>query len=95
MHNNNHMDRSMLTNMVEILKARTQPTTFYKVKAHVNIKGNEQGDKLAKLGPKKTTPLLQNHMNSHIPHHSVSKRAYGHDPYNGHTKAMSNVSKHI
>ena len=33
----NHADKTILTNMVEILKIRTQPITFHKVKAHINI----------------------------------------------------------
>jgi hypothetical protein len=33
-----------------MLQTRTQTTTLHKVKAHANISGNEQADKLAKLG---------------------------------------------
>jgi hypothetical protein len=33
-----------------MLQSRTQPTTLHKVKAHTNISGNEQADRLAKLG---------------------------------------------
>jgi len=51
--NNNHADKTILTSMVEMLKNRTQPTTIYKVKAHININGNEQADQLAKNGAKK------------------------------------------
>ena len=51
---NNHADKTILTNMVEILKTRTQPTTFHKVKAHINIEGNEKADKLAKTGARLT-----------------------------------------
>jgi hypothetical protein len=36
--------------MVKILQTRTQPITLYKVRAHVNIDGNEKADKLAKEG---------------------------------------------
>jgi ribonuclease HI len=50
---NNHPDKIILTNMVDILKTRTHPTTFHKVKAHINIVGNEQADKLAKIGATK------------------------------------------
>jgi hypothetical protein len=39
--------------MVDMLKKRTQPTTISKVKAHINIEGNEQVDLLAKNGAKK------------------------------------------
>ena len=35
-----------------MLKNRTQPTTIYKVKAHINIEGNEQADGFAKNGTK-------------------------------------------
>ena len=33
-----------------MLQARTQTTTLHKVKAHTNISGNEQANKLAKMG---------------------------------------------
>ena len=36
--------------MVQILQNRTQPITLYKVRAHVNIDGNERVYKLAKEG---------------------------------------------
>ena len=52
-HHNNHADKTILTDMVKMLKTRTQPTTIYKFKAHINIQGNEQADILAKNGIKK------------------------------------------
>ena len=36
--------------MIKILQNRTQPITLYKVRAHVNVDGNEKADKLAKYG---------------------------------------------
>ena len=36
--------------MVQLLQNRTQPITLYKVRAHINIDGNGQADKLAKEG---------------------------------------------
>ena len=39
--------------MVKMLQNHTQPTTIYKVKAHINIEGNEQADALAQIGTKK------------------------------------------
>ena len=39
--------------MVNILKTRTQPSTFYKVKAHINIERNEQAYILTKIRPRK------------------------------------------
>ena len=57
---NNHVDKIILTNKVEILKTCTQPTTFYiEVKAHINIQRNEQADKLVKIGAKKYTSSLK------------------------------------
>lgn len=46
-HHNNHYDKNILTTMVEMLKNRKQPTTIYKVKAHINIAGNGQAYILA------------------------------------------------
>jgi hypothetical protein len=36
--------------MINMLSLRIQPTVIVKVKAHSNIEGNEQADKLAKIG---------------------------------------------
>ena len=46
---NNHLDKIVLQEIVELLLQRTQLTTLYKVKAHANIEGNEKVDKLAKI----------------------------------------------
>jgi hypothetical protein len=50
---NNHADKTILKEMVEMINKRTQPTTIYKVKAHAKINGNEQAYQLAKDGTKK------------------------------------------
>jgi ribonuclease HI len=50
---NNHADKTILEEMVKMLKQRTQPTTIYKVKAHTKINGNEHADQLAKEGTMK------------------------------------------
>ena len=49
---NNHPDKTILESIIKMLQSRTQPTTLHKVKAHTNISGNEQADKLAKMGYK-------------------------------------------
>ena len=50
---NNHLDKTILQEIVEFLQQRTQPTTLYKVQAHTNIEGNEKADELAKEGREK------------------------------------------
>ena len=47
---NSHPDKKILESIVKMLQDRTQTTTLHKVKAHTNISGNEQADKLAKMG---------------------------------------------
>jgi ribonuclease HI len=41
---NNHLDKTILTLIVELLKNRTTPITLHKVRAHTNIQGNEEAD---------------------------------------------------
>lgn len=40
--------------MVQMLQSRIETTTLHKVRAHANIKGNEQADTLVKWGAKLT-----------------------------------------
>ena len=47
---NSHPDKKILEAIIKMLQSRTQITTLHKVKAHTNISGNEQADKLAKMG---------------------------------------------
>ena len=47
---NGHSDKTILASMVQMLQARTQPISLHKVRAHVNIDGNEKADELAKTG---------------------------------------------
>ena len=47
---NSHPNKIILEYVVRMLQTRTQRTTLHKVKAHANISGSEQADKLAKLG---------------------------------------------
>ena len=51
---NSHPDKTILMSMVQMLQSRTQITTLHKVRAHANIDGNEQADKLAKEGREKS-----------------------------------------
>ena len=44
----NHADRTILSDMVEMLQKRTNILTIYKVKAHSNITINDKADELAK-----------------------------------------------
>ena len=47
---NSHPDKTILDAIVKMLQIRTEVTTLHKVRAHANITGNEQADKLAKQG---------------------------------------------
>ena len=47
---NNHPDKTILQEIVELLQQRTQLTTLYKVRAHANIVGNEKANELTKEG---------------------------------------------
>ena len=67
---NNHPDKTILSEMIELLQNRTQPTTLYKVRAHANIDGNEQANKLAKEGN------LKSHSNAHMPHKFAHSTPY-------------------
>jgi hypothetical protein len=49
---NNHPDKTVLASIVNMLKNRTAITHLHKVRAHTNIIGNEEADKLAKEGSK-------------------------------------------
>jgi ribonuclease HI len=49
---NNHPDKTILASIVNMLKNCTTTTHLYKVRAHTNIIGNEEADKLAKEGSK-------------------------------------------
>jgi ribonuclease HI len=53
---NSHPDQVTLASTVQLLQNRSQPITLYKVKAHVNIDGNEQAYKLAKEGLARPCP---------------------------------------
>jgi ribonuclease HI len=49
---NNHPNKTILALIVKLLKNRVAPTTLHKVRAHTNIIGNEEAEKLAKEGNK-------------------------------------------
>jgi hypothetical protein len=37
---NNHLDKTILSQIVSMLQSRSQPTALHKVKAHAHITGN-------------------------------------------------------
>ena len=77
---NNHLDKTILEEIVNFYIHRTQPTTLYKVRAHVNIIGNDETDTLAKES------TLKEHSNASQPHefaHSTLyyyQREFGNNP---------------
>jgi ribonuclease HI len=65
---NNHPDKTILALIVKLLTNRTAPTILHKVRAHTNIKGNEEADKLAKESSKidlENDMSTQAHENAH------------------------------
>jgi ribonuclease HI len=62
--------------MVQLLQNRTQPITLYKVRAHVNIDGNEQANKLAKEGLELEHKIAIHPYEPMLPH-TITKRTYG------------------
>jgi ribonuclease HI len=49
---NNHPDKTILASLAHMLQTRTHPLSLHKVRAHINIPGNEFADKLTKDGTK-------------------------------------------
>ena len=65
---NNHPDKTILALIVKLLKGRVATTTLHKVRAHTNIIGNEEADKLAKEDSKidlENDMHTQAHENAH------------------------------
>ena len=67
---NNHPDKIILQEIVELLQQRIQPITLYKVRAHINIEGNEKAIKLSKKGRNKE------HTNAINPHKFAHSTPY-------------------
>jgi hypothetical protein len=67
---NSHPDQVTFASMVQLLQNRSQPTTLYKVRAHVNIDGTEQANELAKKG------LDLNHRNTMRPYEHAHATPY-------------------
>lgn len=84
----NHVDKTILTTIIDMLKTQTQPTTIYKVKTLNNIDGNEQAHQLAKkTAPKRNIDLLPNLMSLHIlQHHTIIKKITWYGPRKQHDK---------
>jgi ribonuclease HI len=60
---NNHFNKTILSQVVELLQSQTHPIYLHKAKTHANITGNEIIDALAKRGNTKHIHYLQNHTN--------------------------------
>ena len=67
---NNHLDKTILQKIVELLQQRTQSTILYKVRAHTNIEGNKKANKLAKESNEKE------HTNAINPHKFAHSTPY-------------------
>ena len=84
---NNYPDKTILTQIIQILQSRTQPTSIHKVKAHSNITGNEIVDTLAKNGRHKQHSLpSEPHKFAHSTPYFFQKDEWigmDHTPYKG------------
>jgi hypothetical protein len=69
---NNHPNKEILASIAKMLKNRIATTHLYKVRAHTNIIGNEEADKLAKEGSK---IVLVSDIHFH-PHENAHSTAY-------------------
>ena len=67
---NNHPDKTILQEIVELLQQRTHPTTLYKVQAYANIEGNDKANELAKEDREKE------HTNAINPHEFAHSTPY-------------------
>ena len=54
---NNHPDKTILQEIVELLQQKTQPTTLYKVQAHITLKAMKKQTNLLKKVKKMNTPM--------------------------------------
>ena len=54
---NNHSNKTILSQIVELLQSQTHPIYLHKAKTHANITGNEIVDALAKRGKHKVHTL--------------------------------------
>ena len=71
---NNHPNKTILQEIVELLQQRTQPTTLYKVQVHANIEGNEKAKELAKEGREKEhTDAINPHKFAHSTPYNYQK----------------------
>jgi ribonuclease HI len=63
---NNHPDKLLLQEITKYTKSKISTLHIRKVKVHINILGNKEGDKLAKKGAqRKTTLITEQYQNAH------------------------------
>jgi ribonuclease HI len=63
---NNHPDKLLLQEITNHIKDKTSPLYIHNARAHKNILGNEEADKLAKKGAElKTISITKQHYNAH------------------------------
>ena len=94
---NNHLDKTLLASMVQLLKSRTQPTNLHKVRAHVGFEENERANELTKTGSckdHKHASQLYEHAHT-IPHDYQRKEWPSMDetPHKGPIRFLANYLK--
>jgi hypothetical protein len=94
---NNHPDKIILSQIVNMLQSRTQPISLHKVKVHTNITGNETADELAKRGRLKAHSLLaESHEFAHASPYYLHKDEWigmHYTPYKGPIHNFQNYLK--
>jgi hypothetical protein len=84
---NNHLDKTLLSEIVTMLQSRTTLISLHKVKAHINITSNEMVDTLAKNGRHKPHSLpTESHEYAHSTPYYLHKDEWigmDHIPYKG------------
>jgi hypothetical protein len=63
---NNHLDKLLLQEISKHIQTRIFPLHIHKVRAYINILGNEEVDKLTRKGAtRKTVPIIEQFQNAH------------------------------
>ena len=94
---NNHLDKTILFEMIPMLQQRTFILTIYKVRVHYNITGNDKANELAKAGHENKhrlsiLPYEDAHSIPYFLHKDFWIGNMSHTPY---TSSIQHLQKHL